>query len=471
MSAFDGLTGLGAGSLGSQTDILGGIAGPAFNQLLSIAAWRGVRFAMPNVQEETGRRLLQLYFPGRSDFRMQDFGALDGPIRVEGLIIGDDYVIRAKRMRDALRKAGPATLVHPWLGTMRCRILQTGTIVFSDGNIRLARFSATFVRDPAPKTKRGLFGRVEDTLTSVLETADRLMDEALIAARRILSPATLPLALISAATNVVQIAQGVWNAVAGNTAPLSVRDAAAPALSTLNEGIAIPAHNNETEFADRLATLLVDVPASIASSVSGSGRPAIASAEEVVGETNNVLDARQVTPLLISAASALREKSRTAESAAADVNAVRGLSLVNEAMLAAQIVAAAAALIYQSQEDAITWRDRLVKMLDEIAADIDRINARSSATVPTNGVAQAISDLRAAVTADISERLGRLPTVSSVTLPRAMSSWLIAYSVGGDRPEKVEDLWRDMISRNHIRHPALSGPGKLKLLQEVTSDG
>lgn len=262
MSAFDGMTGLGAGSLGSQTDILGGIAGLVLNQLLSIAVWRGVRFAIPNVQEETGRRLLQLYFPGRSDFRMQDFGAMDGPIRVEGLIIGDDYVIRAKRMRDALRKPGPATLMHPWLGTMRCRILQTGTIIFSDGNIRLARFSATFVWDPAPKTKRELFRRVDDTLTSVLETADRLMDEALISARHILSPATLLLALISAATNVVQIAQGVWNAVAGN-GPLSVRDAAASALSTLNEGITIPAHNNDTEFADRLVTLLVDVPASI----------------------------------------------------------------------------------------------------------------------------------------------------------------------------------------------------------------
>lgn len=120
------------------------------------------------------------------------------------------------------------------------------------------------------------------------------------------------------------------------------------------------------------------------------------------------------------AVSAVREKSRAAESVAADVNAVRGLSLINEAMLAAQIVAAAAALVYQSQKDAITWRDRLVRVLDDIAADIDRINARSSAAVPTNGVAQVISDLRAAVTADISERLGRLPAVTTVTLPRAV---------------------------------------------------
>ncbi|OUI87592.1 hypothetical protein HK19_01430, partial [Acetobacter persici] len=209
------------------------MAGGLLNGALSVAAWRGVTFWMPNSQDEAGRRMLQIWFPGRDDFRTQDFGAQDGPIRVSGLIIGDDYVIRAKRMRTVLMQAGNGTLVHPWWGAIKCRLVQSGSISFSDGEIRMARFQATFVRVPPDPTSKGLFARIADTLTSVLTQADALVDSAVMAMRSVLSVLTLPLALVSAVSSVVSVAHGVWDAATGSTAALPVRTAASAPLAAL----------------------------------------------------------------------------------------------------------------------------------------------------------------------------------------------------------------------------------------------
>ncbi|WP_215762860.1 DNA circularization N-terminal domain-containing protein [Acetobacter sp. P1H12_c] len=465
LSGLTSLSGLGAGSLGSQTGALGGLLGGAVGGAMSVAAWRGVTFWMPSSQDEAGRRMLQIWFPGRDDFRTQDFGAQDGPIRVSGLIIGDDYVIRAKRMRTALMQAGNGTLVHPWWGAIKCRLVQSGSISFSDGEIRLARFQATFVRVPPDPTSKGLFARIADTLTSVLTQADALVDSAVMAMRSVLSVLTLPLALVSAVSNVVSVAHGVWDAVTGSTAALPVRTAASAPLAALAGGVSVPATNSDTTYADSVATLLAGVPAAVAQSVSPTASAAIAPADAVSGVDEDDIDPAVATTLLITAVQSLRTAGQTAAEQAADPASVRGLMLGATLLTAAQAVAAASSLTYASQDDALSWRDRLLAMLDDLIDDIETLAGTNGAAVPISGMLGALRDSKAAITADISERLGRLPAVIAVPVPRQMSAWLVAYAVAGDVPANVEAVWTDMVQRNGLRLPAVSGPGTVRVLK------
>lgn len=463
--ALSALSGMGAGSLGSATSVLGGVAGGLLGGAISVAAWRGVTFWMPNAQEESGRRLLQVWFPGRDDYRPQDFGAHDGPISVVGLIIGDDYVIRAKRMRDALMKPGPATLVHPWYGAIQCRLLQSGTLSFSDGEIRMARFQATFVRVPPQQTNTGLFGDIVDTLTGVLETADGLVDQGILVVRSVLSVVTLPLALVSSVSNVVSVAGGVWDSLAGSTAALPILNAAAQPLATLKAGVSAPTVNTGTAFADNLSNALVGVPAAIANAATPTTSAAIAPADAVANTNDASIGADAATKLLLNATVQLRADGEELVTRSTDQAAVRALVLGASVMTAAQAVAVASGLTYTSQSDAIIWRDKLLALLDGLIADIETLAATAGATVPISGMLNGLRDSKAAIVADISERLGRLPAIITVPVPRQMSAWLIAYAVAGENTADVEGVWTDMVVRNQLRQPAMAGPGIIKILK------
>ena len=130
----------------------------------------------------------------------------------------------------------------------------------------------------------------------------------------------------------------------------------------------------------------------------------------------------------------------------------------------AQAMAAQSAVTYASQQDAIASRDTMTAALDALASDLTNV-ILAGAEVPTAAMSGAIRDARAAVVADISSRLGRLPRVVAVPVPRQMSAWLIAYAVAGDTPANVAAVWDDLVSRNGLTHPALAGPGSVDVLE------
>ncbi|OUI92997.1 hypothetical protein HK19_15730, partial [Acetobacter persici] len=251
----------------------------------------------------------------------------------------------------------------------------------------------------------------------------------------------------------------------GSTAALPVRTAASAPLAALAGGVSVPVTNSDTTYADSVATLLAGVPAAVAQSVSPTASAAIAPADAVSGVDENDIDPAVATTLLITAVQSLRTAGQTAAEQAADPASVRGLMLGATLMTAAQAVAAASSLTYASQDDALSWRDRLLAMLDDLIGDIETLAGTSGAAVPISGMLGALRDSKAAITADISERLGRLPAVIAVTVPRQMSAWLVAYAVAGNNTAEVEDVWTDMVARNGLRQPAVTNPGTLRVLQ------
>ncbi|MFT8421707.1 MAG: DNA circularization N-terminal domain-containing protein [Gluconacetobacter sp.] len=451
-----------AGSTLSDLGGLGGFAGSALGSILTVAAWRGVTFHMLDVRETTGRRLMRWLYPGRDIRKFQDFGPLDGPIHVVGLIAGDDYVIRAERMRTALRQAGPATLVHPWYGSLRVRLAEPAEIAFSQREIRVAHFSASFFRDPQDSAGKGLFAAITDSLTNVLTKADALVDQGILACRAVLAPLVIPTALASAVSGYLSQLSGVWDGlVASSTQP--VQDAAASARATLAAGVLAPASNSDSTYADAVTSALAAVPAALAGATSGTSIQAIAPATQVVGSATLRADPQAVVTTLLSGAL----QSGDAALALSDVSelpaAVLALGVVARGLVVTQAVATSASVTYVSQVEAGAGRDALLAALDALGTDVQNA-AAAGAAVAMAPLWSALRDLRAAVVADYSAAIGRLPAVVGVSIGPQVSAWCVAYAVAGDTPANVLTVMDDLVTRNDLVHPALAGPGTLDLL-------
>lgn len=455
---------IGTGFLGSELNLLGGLGSSALRSVLSIASWRGVTFYMPEAREESGRRVVQFFFPGIDDFKVQDFGSFTGPISVRGIMIGDDYVIRANRMREALMKRGPAMLVHPWLGAIRCRLLQPASIQFSEYELRFARFEAVFVREPLPATSGGLFSQITDTLTNLLEKADALIDQGILCMQQLLSPLVIPLAMAGAVNNMVGVASGVWDALVG-AAPEPVQSASQSSLAVLSSGVDMPASNTDATYANAVSSALVGVPAAIADAVASTQTSAIAPASLVANGAQTTVDAMTASALLVNGAAQIGTAATSAAATSLAPAVVLALGMLARAMTMAQAVAAQVSATYASQQDALAARDRMLAALDALEADITAaVNA--GAPIFVSGLYGAVRDVRAALVADISARMGRLPKVVSVAVPQQVSAWLVAYALAGDTPASVPALWDDLVSRNGLSHPGLAGPGTLDVLEQ-----
>ncbi|GBQ23512.1 DNA circulation family protein [Acetobacter estunensis NRIC 0472] len=453
--------GEGLAALGSAGGVGGLLAGP-FGSILATASWRGVSFFMPSSQDQAGRRLIQLWFPGSDRWRAQDFGKLDGPIHVRGLIIGDDYVIRATRMRTALMQAGAAMLVHPWWGSLRCRLLQPGTIEFSDSEIGVARFEATFVREPVPTTSGGLFSTIANTVENVLTSADSLMDQATLVMRSILSPVSVGLALASAVNGVVSNVSGVWDGVCGGSSA-RVQAATAAALAALAGGVSEPTQNTDTTWADTITTVFSGVPVALADAATVSDTSAVAPATEVAGDTDAGIAPADAVALLLSAATQIGTSSSASALTSVQPGAVAGTALVARIVTVAQALAAQTGQTYASQTDAVASRDTMLAALDALETSIEATAAL--VTFPVLDLSLAVMDARMAVTADINARIGRLPALVSVSVGGTVNAWALAYAVAGDTGSAVASTWDDLIARNGILHPDLVGPGTIAVLE------
>lgn len=172
------------------------------------AAWRGQRFWVINAQHSVGRRIQQVLYPGLDLKTHDDAGPLDGPIRISGLVIGDDYVEQAQALHAAFRQAGPATLIHPWRGPITCVLFRPATIEFDVKELRVARIDAEF--DPV-----GPRASILSSITAALSALTGLAGSASALARFVLQAQPTAAAIrgraIAAVATGIDVAGG-WSA-------------------------------------------------------------------------------------------------------------------------------------------------------------------------------------------------------------------------------------------------------------------
>lgn len=393
------------------------------------AEFRGVPFHMPDAREETGRRVVRFLFPGRDDGWHEDLGALDGRISVSGIIIGEDYIRRANRLRAAFREPGPGLLTHPWLGDMDVVLAEPAEISFSYGELRLARFTAAF--EPfieRPPVKLDTLGQLLALLDAVREGARRLL-------RWVLAPVRLAVALVRAVAGFAGAVVGFFRSALG-----TLRGAgrlpgllAAPFDGLLSTGTL----RGDAGFAAAVAARLEAPGAVIRAAAVPPLRPAIGTftgAAQAAAEA----DAFAATRLLLLVAAAVRADAAPAS-----------LRLATQALLLADAVQVGVDAPFRSQAEAVAMRGALDVALATLAADA----AVAAAADPAGAGAvwQAAAALRAGLARDMSARIGRLPAVVTLRLPAAAPTWLVAQHLAGERPGGVAAQVTDLLARNRPR--------------------
>ncbi|MCX5497330.1 DNA circularization N-terminal domain-containing protein [Kaistia dalseonensis] len=410
------------------------------------AMYRGVSFHMPDTSIEVGRRTLVTLFPGLDAPAFEDLGRHDGPISVAGVLLGDDYVAQAFALQAAFQAAGPGTLLHPWLGEMSVVIADPAQIRFSSRALRLVQFEVSFLRADLSG------GAIISTLAGLLSSVTALV--------------ALPALLVSAVVGAVTMAVGTWSALVNTATAVADLVTAAVSASPANASLTVAtetaaaavasaaAGSPGAASAELLATAIGDLIAPIASVAIGEPAAAVGSAS-IASTTAARFDARGGATLLLDLS--------------ADIHALpiagaydATIRLAAELAALAQAVRAAAEIDYESRQDATDWLDRLSNAIDR--ANAGAVDLAPLAPASAALAMDALSSMASALSRDMHEVIGRLPSVYRLAPPSVVSAWLIAQHVAGDDPGAVTAMMNDIVRRNRLRHPGLVSPDGVEVL-------
>lgn len=410
------------------------------------ASWRGIAFHVPDFKTPAGRRLMGFDLPGSDRTIFEDLGIANGAIRVTGYILGDDVAARGLALEAAFNAPGPGTLVHPLFGARLCILDDAGAeLTVADDFIRGIRFEATFKRwspsTGAAASTLAAIATAAGALTAIIASATALADTLIggdvagvLASTWSTAVDTLPATAIGAELGSVAAAVRIDGATASSAAA-TVADAVGAATWIA------------TAFG-RLAGAGVP-PASPSIGVGPAGRSTAA----------------ETDPLATALGLATIGAALSAEAAEADLEG-QSLAWLAAAIGAVQaLVEPLAAVDWESRQQAEAARSRLSSAISAIAAA-----ALSSAANSGDGLTlrhdawRALSELRRRIHEDLDDRIGRLPSVLTITPPTRTSAWVIAQHVAGDDPTAVLAAFEDIVTRNGLAHPSIVDMDTIEVL-------
>lgn len=384
--------------------------------------YRGIPMHLLDTSSEPGRRLAETYFPGVDGAAFDDFGRASETVSISAIIVSDAYLAILRALRAAFEIPGPGMLIHPMLGPLTVIQGDIPQISLAANELRVIRISATF------KVVSNGFGG--GFIGSLLSAASSTFGSA--AGNLVLSVGTAVLSVsrLKAVSRSHRIL-----ATSLNSALKTAGRGQAAAISALVSITPADASDLAQQL-EKVFAALADV----------RSIPAVAPA------------AGYVAPEILSSADRLEISARLAEELMAEAQAAPAES--DRAILSAAAAFALRAACEQSayvdfasRQDAMNVRQRLVANLGTMGEALEPLSDTLLAA-PATTLWHATRDLSAALSADLDEVIGRLPSALTVNTGRPTSAWLIAMHYFGDTPGLVEGAYADIVARNKPRHPA-----------------
>lgn len=395
---------------------------PDGRQLIG-ASFRGIAFFVDTAERGGGRRAVVHEFPLRDDPFVEDLGRHARTFRVDGYVLGDDYLTQRDALLVALEDTdGPGELVHPYHGVRRA-ICTNVTVRENRGEGGIAMFAIEFAETP---TQAPVPVEIVDSAEQVDTDADNARTAVNAEFIEKYDVSGMPsFALASAETALTN----ATNALKDKLSPIT---SATQELATMTGQVALI--TSETSS-------LVRQPASVL----GQFAAVISALAETAGDVpgavvDALIDAYAVDlGATVTGTTATREQEATNQ--AALTGALRSIIAIEAARMAPLVP-------YESIESAMATRDAIAGML-EAQADLAGDTAYPS-----------IVDLRSALLRGIpgSTEFARIITVERGV---AVPSLLLTYQLYGSVDNEA-----DVIARNGVSNPGFIA-GSLKVLSSV----
>lgn len=392
------------------------------------ASFRGVPFLVETVELSTGRRLVVHEFPLRDNPFIEDLGRSARRFRVEGYVIGDDYLAQKNALLTALEAAGPGELVLPYYEVKRA-IGETVSTRETRSEGGLAVIAIDFVETPAQSLTPT---EVVDSVEQVAASADAAVTATKAEFEERYDPDGLPAFALESASSALS---GAAAALGGTLAPVAAIAGATQELATLTGQVALL-----TATASSLARQPDEVVDAFLATISGL-------AGTIAAAPGGVMDAlidAYATDLGPAVAETTATRVRERANQLAMEGALRRVMAIEAARLAPTVP-------YASIEEAFAARDAIAALLEEQAA------GAGDTAYP------ALVDLRSQVLRAVpgGATFARVVTVDRrVPIP----SLLLAYQLYG--PVDLVEREADILARNSVRHPGFVS-GALKVLSDA----
>jgi prophage DNA circulation protein len=402
------------------------------------ASYMGVAFFFES-DEETGGRSLRVHeFPNRDDPFVEDLGEAPRVYKGSAYIHGDDVDLKSLDLSETFASAGPGTLVLPLYGPIevQCRSF---TRRHERDKLGYVAYQIEFVRNGAAKP-----------LISVLLAGQQIFDraDALASAVAHLFPAAVT--LLNMPNYVVAAAIGEAETIAGtieavrlanpvDAATSATVHAASAAILTAAPLLISP----ETVAASDVANFLAGVPAldeSFDDPVATLAAGIVATVRTLAAGMDGATAAAAMLALTeqFPAVSAVPALSPSAAAAAANLAAMTAIARLGA------LTAWAEALERQSfvsRSDGVNAR--------AAAAERFELEMRRATGALNAALFVALSELRGAVVAYLTQLIADLAPVVTVSAPQSMPALWWAWRLYGD-PERAVDL----ALRNQVKHPS-----------------
>lgn len=389
----------------------------AWKDTLLQGSFRGASFQVESHSAGGGRRGQLHEYPQRDTPWFEDLGRKTREFSVEAFIIGDNYHLARAALQAACETEGAGTLVHPYLGSKQvvCTAYSLSERI-DEG--RLCRFSMTFAEAgtqqfPLMGTD---FGFQINSLAGLSEVS--MLED-----------------FVRGYTT-----QGMPGFVFGST------EALAGNLASILSGFGAGG-----DFGDAITSYLADITG-LSRFPSLFGQRTI----DLVGAYRT----SAITSTTDTAGAAIAQKNLASLSAFSSASEVAVINQTTPSRVAqAGNMEAFSALVRQAS---LTGEARTIKLLQfdsYQAANAYSRNyiSRMDAEMLGAGMDAAylpLNKLTSTVVADLAQRAGTLPQITSVTLQETTPSLVLANNLYGDATRAD-----DIAARNGVRHPSFMPTG------------
>lgn len=389
---------------------------------LRTGSWRGVAFNTESADLQGGRRVVAHEFPQRDEPFAEDLGRAVRRWSVECLVIGAGYMAQRDRLIAALEARGPGTLVHPYHGE-KTVLVESFSQSESTDEGGIARFSIQFVE--AGKLLSA--DQQADTNSAARTRAASVKGDSQKSFAKRFRVSGFPAFVEQGAAGLIQQFAGSSKFVAG------LLGGASKLLRTYQDGITL------LDGAISLVRSPVDLAQSVGGMISGLGAMGMLPIVRLRALVRLIDDTGSYRPVIGATPARLAE--------AANRQAI--IRLVQE-QSAAALVTTVSNMRFSSYAEAVSVRDWLANVLDDLAID--------AANLGEDEAAGRFDDLRLAMVRDVTDRGASLARLRSVTPPVTSPALVIANSLFG--AASIEANVADIVARNQVRHPGFVPGGQ-----------